>query len=125
MKSTHLLGFFILLTVVSCNTDAKHPAQNATFLHGHWDLIDAEMNGQESPALEKIYYEFGAEDSLKTNFTLSEQDETGTFSIKEDRIIQHTAEPIEFQYTLKSDSTLEMTTALRGFDFRILLKKAY
>lgn len=124
MKSTHFFVFFTLLSVISCKTDTK-TSQISNSLKGHWDLINAELNGQESPALEKIYYEFGTGDSVKTNFTLSEQEETGTFTVKEDRMIQRTAEPIEFQIVNKTDSTLEMTTALRGFDFKLLLKKTY
>lgn len=124
MKPTHFLVFFSLSFLISCKTDTK-TAQNSPTFNGHWDLVNAELNGQEAPSLEKIYYEFGEGDSVKTNFTLSEQDETGTFTVKEDRMIQNTAEPIEFQIVNKTDTTLEMTTALRGFDFKIQLKKSY
>jgi hypothetical protein len=124
MKPTHFLIFFILFLLASCKTDTK-TAQNSHTFNGHWDLVNAELNGEEAPSLEKIYYEFGGVDSVKTNFTLSEQEETGTFSIEEDRLIQKTAEPIEFQIVNKTDTTLEMTTALRGFDFKLQLKKSY
>jgi hypothetical protein len=124
MKPTHFVVFFTLLSVMSCKTDDK-ALNNANTFTGHWDIINAELNGQEAPALDKIYYEFSTGDSVKTNFTISEQEETGTFTVKEDKIIQHTAEPIEFQIVNKTDSTLEMTTALRGFDFKLNLKKTY
>jgi hypothetical protein len=124
MKPTHFLVFFSLISFASCKIDSK-TAQNSNTFNGHWDLVNAELNGQEAPSLEKIYYEFGGGDSVKTNFTLSEQDETGTFTVKEDRMFQQTAEPIEFQIVNKTDTTLEMTTALRGFDFKLQLKKTY
>jgi hypothetical protein len=124
MKSTHILVFSSFMFLMACKTDDK-TVHHSTNLKGHWDIVNAELNGQESPALDKIYYEFGTGDSLKTNFTLSEQDETGTFTVKENRIIQNTAQPIEFQIINKTDSTLEMTTALRGFDFKLNLKKTY
>ncbi len=124
MKFTYIVFFFALLSSLACKTDTQQAVHNSAFLYGHWDLINAEMNGQESPALETIYYEFGAGNFLKTNFTLSEKEETGTFTLKENRIIQKTGEPIEFQIVSKTDTTLEMTTALRGFDFKLHLKKA-
>jgi hypothetical protein len=124
MKPTHFVVFFTLMSVMSCKTDNK-ALNNVNTFTGHWDIINAELNGQEAPALDKIYYEFSTGDSVKTNFTISEQDETGTFTVKEDKIIQNTAEPIEFQIVNKTDSTLEMTTALRGFDFKLNLRKTY
>ena len=47
----------------------------------------------------------------------------GSFEVEENRIIQNTIEPIEYDIEEKTDSTLQMTTALRGLDFKLFLKK--
>lgn len=125
MKFTYIFIFFIFLSAAACETDTQQVAEKTKFLQGRWNLINAELNGQPSPALETIYYEFGENNFIKTNFNLSEQEETGTFTVKEDRLIQQTSQPIVFQIVNKTDSTLEMTTALRGSDFKLLLKKTY
>ena len=118
MKSTYWVVCFALMGVVACKNDRK---QVMPFV-GHWNLTYGEINGRPAPSLENIYFEFGI-DSIKTNFTMTEQDESGTFRIKEDRIIQNTLEPIEYDIEEMTDSTLQMTTALRGLDFKLFLKK--
>ena len=112
-----------MLSLISCKNEAKQAADSSNFYIGHWDLTYGELNEQPAPALEKIYFEFGTDASIKTNFTISEKEESGTFMLKEDKLLQNTAEPIEYQIVNKTDSTLEMKTALRGLDFKLVLKK--
>lgn len=119
MKSTYWVVCFAVIGVVACKNDRK---QVMPFV-GHWSLTYGEINGRAAPSLDKIYFEFGI-DSMKTNFTLTEQDEAGSFRITEDKIIQKTIEPIVYDIEEMTDSTLEMTTALRGMDFKLFLKKA-
>ena len=124
MKTTYFVSCFLLFSSISCSNEAKPSAHTPDLYVGHWDLTYGELNEQPAPALEKVFFEFGSDASLKTNFTKSEQEESGTFSLIEDKIVQNTAEPIEYQVLNKTDSTLEMTTAMRGFDFKLVLKKA-
>ena len=123
MKSTYSLLFILTLSAIACKNESKNDVKSTSYYIGHWDLIYGELNGEQSPALEKIYFEFGADTSVKTNFTVSEAEETGSFQLKEDKLIQNTSEPIEYQIVSKTDSTFEMITALRGFDFKLTLKK--
>jgi hypothetical protein len=118
MKSTYWVVCFAVIGVIACKNDRK---QVMPFV-GHWSLTYGEINGRAAPSLENIYFEFGI-DSLKTNFTQSEQEESGSFRIKDDRVIQNTIDPIEYVVEEITDSTLEMTTALRGMDFKLFLKK--
>lgn len=118
MKSTYWVVCFAVMGVVACKNDRK---QVMPFV-GHWGLAYGEINGRAAPSLENIYFEFG-QDSMKTNFTQSEREESGSFEVEENRIIQNTIEPIEYDIEEKTDSTLQMTTALRGLDFKLFLKK--
>ena len=112
------LIFVAVMGVIACKNDRK----TALPFVGHWSLTYGEINGRPAPSLENIYFEFGI-DSLKTNFTQSEQEESGSFDVDEHRIIQNTIERIEYDVEEMTDSTLEMTTALRGLDFKLFLKK--
>ena len=118
MKSTYWVVCFAVMGVIACKNDRK----TALPFVGHWSLTYGEINGRPAPSLENIYFEFGI-DSLKTNFTQSEQEESGSFDVDEHRIIQNTIERIEYDVEEMTDSTLEMTTALRGLDFKLFLKK--
>lgn len=118
MKSTYWVVCFAVMGVIACKNDRK----TALPFVGHWSLTYGEINGRPAPSLENIYFEFGI-DSLKTNFTQSEQEELGSFDVDEHRIIQNTIERIEYDVEEMTDSTLEMTTALRGLDFKLFLKK--
>ena len=124
MKTTYIISCFILVSSVSCKNEAKQAAEIAATYTGHWDLTYGELNEQPTPALDRIFFNFGTDASIQTNFTGSEQEESGTFKIKEDKLVQNTAETIEYQIVSKTDSTIEMTTELRGFDFKLVLKKA-
>ena len=118
MKCTYWVVCFTLISLTACKND---DSLTKPFM-GHWDLTYGELNGQAAPSFEKVFFEFGL-DSIKTNFTLSEQEESGTYEIKENKLIQNTAQPIEYEIVSKTDSTLEIITALRGLDFKLILKK--
>ena len=118
MKSTYWVVCFAVISVIACKNDRK---QVMPFV-GHWFLTYGEINGRAAPSLENIYFEFGI-DSMKTNFTQSEHEESASFNVKDSTIVQNTNEPIEYNVEEIKDSTLEMTTALRGMDFKLFLKK--
>lgn len=120
MKCSYWVVCFALIGMVSCNNEKK---EVLPFV-GHWDLTYGEIDGRPAPSLEKIYFEFGI-DTLKTNFTATEQDETVVYKIIDNKIRQNTIEPIEYTVEEVTDSTLEMTTALRGLEFKLVLKKTF
>ena len=108
----------LIFSIVACQNDDKQ----RTKLMGHWNLSHGELNDNAAPSLEKVFFEFN-KDSVRTNFTLSEQEESGLLIVNNKKMIQKTAEPIEYELEEITDSTLEMTTTLRGSDFRLTLKK--
>ena len=118
MKSTYWVVCFAVIGVIACKNDRKQVMPYV----GHWILTYGEINGRPAPSLENIYFEIGI-DSIKTNFTQSEQEESGSFDVRDSTIVQNTIEPIEYSVDKLKDSTLEMTTALRGMDFKLFLKK--
>lgn len=119
MKNTYWLVCLAILSTAACKNDRKYKEP----LLGRWELTFGELNGQPAPSLEKIFFEFN-EDSMKTNFTLSEQEEMGSFKLKDSVLTQNTAEPIRYDIESLSDSSMELSTALRGLDFKLYLKKA-
>ncbi len=118
MKNAYWVACFAILSIAACKNEKK----DVMPILGHWNLTYGEMNGREAPSLEKIYFEFGT-DSLKTNFTVSEMDEFAPFEMKENTVIQKTTPSIEYNIEAVTDSTLELSTALRGLDFKLVLKK--
>jgi hypothetical protein len=118
MKTYFFLFLVLNLFLISCDEEAS----NIPDIRGYWRLVYGELNGKAAPGLEKIFFEFG-KDSLKTNFTESESEEVATYILKEDKIIQKTGLPIVFEIENATDTLLELATALRGLDFKLVLKK--
>lgn len=116
MKITHLLLSIALCSSVSCNSDESKKQR----LNGHWALKYAELNGQPAPSLDRIHFDFN-KDSLTTNFNEATTDETTSFDVKEEKLIKNSQPKIEFNIETQTDSSLEMTTEMRGFDFKLVL----
>ncbi len=116
MKIFHLFLSLTLITLASCNGDDAKKIQ----LNGRWDLKYAELNGQPAPSLERIYFDFN-NDNLTTNFNEATTDETTPFELKAEKIVKNSTPKIEFNIESQSDSLLELTTEMRGFDFKLVL----
>ena len=116
MKIIHLFLCLTTVSIMSCTGDDTQK----TNLNGRWDLKSAELNGQPAPSLERIYFDFN-KDSLTTNFNEATMDETTLFEVKEDKIIKKTSPKLEFSIQSQTDSVLELTTEMRGFDFKLVL----
>ena len=116
MKIIHLFLCLTTLNFISCKGDDTKKIN----LNGRWDLKSAELNGQPAPSLERIYFDFN-NDNLTTNFNEATRDETTPFEVKEDKIIKKTSPKLEFSIQSQTDSVLELTTEMRGFDFKLVL----
>jgi hypothetical protein len=122
MKVIQLATCFLvgsLLFNIGCKTDAKQQ----TALTGRWEMQYAEINGQPAPSLERIYFQFDKA-TVSTNFNEETSDQTVPFSFDGEKIVAKSATPIEFAVESLSDSTLEMTTAMRGYDFKLTLHRS-
>lgn len=117
MKVTKLTTCLFLigtLSFIGCDSDKK------ASLNGRWELKYGELNGQPAPLLEKMYFQFDGK-NMTTNFNEATTDETTPYLFKDQKIIKKTNPTMEFLVTSFTDSTLEMTTELRGFDFKLVL----
>lgn len=101
---------------MSCDTDSDKKAN----LDGRWEMKYGELNGQPAPALEGMYFQFEGK-NVTTNFNETAMDETIPFQFKESKIIKQSNPSVEFDVVSLTDSTLEMTTELRGYDFKLVL----
>lgn len=120
MKVAQFTTCLLLLTTISfvgCLSDSEKKVS----LNGRWEMKYAELNGQPAPLLDGMYFQFD-EKNVTTNFNEATQDETSPFLFKDSKIIQHSEPSVEFDVTNLSDSTLEMTTELRGYDFKLVLQ---
>jgi hypothetical protein len=116
MKIIHLFLCLTTVSLISCEGDNTKKIN----LNGRWDLKKAELNGQPAPSLERIYFDFN-NGNLTTNFNEATMDETTPFELKEDKIINKTQPKLEFSIQSQTDSVLELTTEMRGFDFKLVL----
>jgi hypothetical protein len=120
MKVAQISTFLLLITSINfigCLSDSEKKVS----LNGRWEMKYAELNGQPAPLLDRMYFQFD-EKNVTTNFNEATQDETSPFLFKDSKIIQQSQPSIEFDVTTLSDTTLEMTTELRGYDFKLVLQ---
>ena len=120
MKVAQISTCLLLITTINfigCLSDSEKKVS----LNGRWEMKYAELNGQPAPLLDGMYFQFD-EKNVTTNFNEATQDETSPFLFKDSKIIKHSQPRVEFDVTNLSDSTLEMTTALRGYDFKLVLQ---
>ena len=117
MKVTKLTTCLFLISsigFISCESDKK------ASLNGRWELKYGELNGQPAPLLEKMYFQFDGK-NVTTNFNEATADETTPYELNESKLLKKSNPAVEFEVTTLSDSILEMTTELRGFDFKLVL----
>jgi hypothetical protein len=116
MKITHLFLCLTLVSAAACNSDESKKLS----LNGHWELKYAELNGQPAPSLERIHFDFD-NGNVTTNFNETTTDETTTFVVNKEIIVKNSQPKIEFNIQNQTDSLLELTTEMRGFDFKLVL----
>lgn len=116
MKIFHLFLLLTIISLASCNGDDAKKVE----LNGRWDLKYAELNGQPAPSLERIYFDFN-NGNVTTNFNEATTDETTPFELKSEKIVKNSTPKIEFSIETQTDSLLELTTEMRGFDFKLVL----
>jgi hypothetical protein len=108
-----------LISMTACHPDKAKPEQ----LRGVWNLTTATRNGQDAASLEKVFYNF-TKDSVRTNFTITQTEEQGSFKVQKDKLIQNTTPPIQYKIVHFDETSMELTTELKGFQFKLMLQKA-
>ena len=119
VKFTTCLLLINTFCIIGCVSDSEKKIS----LNGRWDMTYAELNGQPAPMLQGMYFQFD-EKNVTTNFNEATQPETTPFIFKDAKIIKESDPSVEFEVINLSDTTLEMTTELRGYDFKLVLHQA-
>jgi hypothetical protein len=115
-KFTTCLFLISTISFIGCQFDSDQKKM----LYGRWDMKYGEFNNQPAPSLEGMYFLFDGK-NLTTNFNETTADETTPFSFKESKITKLSNPSVEFDVISLTDTTLEMSTQLRGNDFKLIL----
>lgn len=117
--TSKLLFAFTALLFLGCGNDQSALLNQ---LEGTWEVAEARRNNKRTSTLEGAYFSFSDTNTIRTN--ISGKEETLSFDL-DGQIIQQEGGTFEVDYTIENitDSTLEMTTEIRNFPFRFILKK--
>jgi hypothetical protein len=118
MKITGFWLSLLIVTLWACKNDKKALSE----LSGHWEVSQAEFNGQPAPFLERIHFDF-AGNQLTTNFNEATTDQTAEFELKDKEITQKTTPIVKFTIETADDTSMALLTQMRGYDFRLMLKR--
>ena len=111
-----------LTCFVACVPDGT-VSDEATVAGGRWELTTAFRNGAETGMLEGLYYEFGADGTLRTN--LQGNESPGTYELEETTITTAGVRPpLTYEITELTDTTLSLRTELQNFRFDFELARA-
>ena len=93
-------------------------------VYGKWELTEALRNDRPAASLENIFFEFYQDGKMVTNFNATGNTETSEYAISGNKIRQKNNE-LSPEYIIEevNDTLLVLSTELRNFDFRLLLKK--
>ncbi len=114
----------VLLTSFFLITCQKGKNEKVATIIGKWELEEALRNGRPAASLEDIFFEFFADGSMRTNFNLTGNSETGTFEIFKGELRQRETQ-LHLNYNIieLNDSVLILSTKLRDADFQLLLSR--
>lgn len=121
LQSILLLSFVLLGS--SCGQD---PGNQQELLLGRWELEEATSNGTPTERLAGLYFVFKPDGAMNTNLPVPGMSEETKYKLDGSNLLQYSdGLPDEVVYTIEEvgDSTLTLTTELRNFRFRFLLKK--
>lgn len=120
-----LMLLFLLAgtSLVSCKNENQKTADNAELIIGRWDIQDAKRNGRTTESLAELYFEFFEDGSMRTNLTGAS--EKCKFEIDNDKLYQRESK-MDADYLIEelTDSSLVISTELRGSSFQFLLNKS-
>jgi hypothetical protein len=123
MKISQLVYFSFLLFITACGGESAEEKQQKLLI-GKWDLVEGKRNDQVTNTLEGTYFEFTPEGKMSTNLPIKGA-MNSPYSISDNKIIQTIINDIKIEYAInKLDQTsLELATNLKGYDFIFSLEK--
>lgn len=108
-----------MLLVSACDTTEK----NKDALVGYWQLTKGLRNKSETPTLQGVYYQFGADGKMQTNLPIGAEQPTD-YVIQENKIEQKSSQPVSYLIQSLNDSMLVLTTDLRGIPFEFHFRRS-
>lgn len=120
LKPALLIGGLIYFG--ACGTDASRSTLKIPSEHGRWAVDEASRNGKKTNTLDAAFFEFDTSAQLiETNFTgeplkLQYTYEEGVINLKGSALLD------SFIVNEATDSTLQLTTIIRGTPFVFKLK---
>ncbi|TXF87634.1 hypothetical protein FUA23_18205 [Neolewinella aurantiaca] len=113
---------FLSLLFVSCEDESGAVSKKAT-IQGRWELVEARKNNIVTGVVQGLYFEFWPNDSLATN--LMGNDSPGTYLKTGDEIVTEGVKlPLTFSIQGMTDSTLDLRSKFRGFQFDFQMERA-
>lgn len=110
----------VALLIMSCESEEEKIQQMIT---GRWTLTEAQRNNRVTESLASLYFIFREEGTMETNLLGTE--EMYFYTVSPMEIIQKgpRIDPIKYQINQLSDSSAELSTSMRNFNFVFKLRK--
>ncbi|MEM6770135.1 MAG: hypothetical protein AAF597_06080 [Bacteroidota bacterium] len=119
MRFNLLASLIILCLLVACGKDSA--VSGDASVPGSWKLKRALRNNMKTETLNGLFFEFREDGSVTTNL-MSEEATTGTYTWEDDQIVtKDVSLPLEYTITELTDSTLNLQSKYRGYQFNFEL----
>ena len=111
---------FSIALLASCQSRQEN--DNQDIILGKWEIRQAYRNGRLTESLDELYFEFFQDGKMNTN--ILGMPESSIYAIKGNQLQQREGQ-LDIDYTIEelSDSLLVLSTELRGYNFRLSLKR--
>jgi hypothetical protein len=113
-----MVALACLVLWASCKDDAK-----VNKFAGRWEVVGGTLNKLSTDQFNGFYLEMSPDGALKSNINTEANDETGTYQLKGNTLVQNTSEKIRFDVEKVEDSLMQLATEMRGMEFVFVLKK--
>ena len=116
------LLFFGCLVLCSCKDEAPPPPEEPSKILGEWVIDRATRNGLATETLRGMFIRFD-EQRVSTNMLSEEM--SGSYQL-DGSTIEHDLNGLDSDLSIRvlTDSTLELTTTMRGYAFEFFLIRA-
>jgi len=113
--------YVLLITMIGLYISCASDTSAAKDLEGRWELTSASIDGEETDRLENLYFEF-VKDQVNTNILGAD----GTYPYElRGGVIQQQSEPeVAYDLLFKSDTTIALSSDIRGRSFVFSLLRA-
>jgi len=120
MRITTLTIF--ILCFVACKSDVPVEPVETDQLVGKWDVFFVSRNGKETKTTENAYFEFQADNQIKSN--LFPDEFSRTFQLDNDKISIDSTELLKFlEIDNLANDTLILDTKIKSFEMQFKLKR--